>query len=294
MQRCLLVVLRPQTARVFGAMLAALLCFTAQASEPKRPNPPPPVVPPISSGETTFACIGCPSPFEMDGHKEAMKDLASNVFVAELRKALFVQDTVHQFESKAHFDNCDFDGSIAYIASLQNEAHQHVQAASVSKSKGDKDAVLDSAKKAFYALGQALHAIQDFYAHSNYVEMSKATAKRTQDIPVVPVWKQEGREQISKLRTGGLLSGFVFWGVPQHCPTGTISHADLAKDKATTKSGTVKVAHLQNQSQHQIALFLARRASEMFLADAFKRWPLLKEVNGELVAFEVLVDRRGL
>lgn len=90
------------------------------------------------------------------------------------------------------------------------------------------------------------------------------------------------------------MSGFVFWGLPQLCPSGTTSHADLAKDNATTKSGAVKVAHLENQSQYRIALFLARKASEMFLADAFKRWPLLKEVNGDLVAFEVLVDRRGI
>jgi hypothetical protein len=28
------------------------------------------------------------------------------------------------------------------------------------------------------------------------------------------------------------------------------------------------------------------------MADAFKRWPLLKEVNGENLAFELIIDQR--
>lgn len=39
---------------------------------------------------------------------------------------------------------------------------------------------------------------------------------------------------------------------------------------------------------------LAREASQDLIDDAFRKWPLLKEVNGKHMAFEVLVDRRGL
>ena len=53
------------------------------------------------------------------------------------------------------------------------------------------------------------------------------------------------------------------------------------------------VPHLANTSHYKIASFLAREASLQFLAHAFKRWPLLKEINGENVAFETLVDRRN-
>jgi len=274
--------------------LAGWLCAANAAEEPKRPDPPPATIPNMAAGETTFVCVGCARPFELEGHKEALKDLASNVFVAEMRKALYMQDIGHQFESKAHFDNCDFDGSAAYIASLLTEVDGYVQTMSALKTRGDKGGMVESAKKAFFSLGQGLHAVQDFYAHSNYVELSKEAAKKPGDIPVIAPWRKAGQDQIAKLQQQGLVSGFVFWGLPQRCPSGTISHGDLAKDKATTKSGSVKVVHLQNQSQHQIALFLARKASEAFLADAFKRWPLLKEVNGELVAFEILVDRRGI
>ena len=71
-----------------------------------------------------------------------------------------------------------------------------------------------------------------------------------------------------------------------------MSHRELAKDSETTKSGKKKVPHLQNITQYRIAVFLAREASLELFRDAFKRWPLLKEVNGPNVAFEVLVDRR--
>lgn len=184
--------------RLRGAVCAALvfaglLCTAAAAEDPKRPNPPPATVPTMSAGETTFVCVGCPRPFEFEGHKEALKDLAANVFVAELRKALYMQDVVHQFESKAHFDNCDFDGGTAYIVSLLTEADGHVQTMSILKGKGDKDGMVESAKKAFFSLGQALHAVQDFYAHSNYVELSKEAAKKTLDIQVIAPWRKAGQ-----------------------------------------------------------------------------------------------------
>lgn len=152
-------------------------------------------------------------------------------------------------------------------------------------SSADLAGLEDSVRKAFFALGQALHGVQDFYAHSNYVELSKAQAKKTQDIAVVAPWRKSGKARIKEMGGARLVSSYVFWGLPQQCPKGSITHADLAKDKDSTRSGAVKVPHLQNQSQYQIAAYLARRASEMFLADAFLRWPLLKEVNGRLVAF---------
>lgn len=86
----------------------------------------------------------------------------------------------------------------------------------------------------------------------------------------------------------------MFWGVPQKCPSGTISHGKLAKDAGDTESGKVAVAHLQNISQYKIAVYLAREASLQLLVDAFQKWPLLKELNGEAVALDVLVDRRNV
>jgi hypothetical protein len=263
---------------------------TPQAPPPKPP-PPPATVPPIDPRTTTAVCVLCDEPFDFDGHKTVMMGLLSNPHVEQLRRAMYFQDIVHQFESKAHFDNCDFDGAIAYLAELWAETDGHVTAA---KQAGDAKTREAAVGKAFFTLGQGLHAVQDFYAHSNYVDVQVKTATRATNIRVVRPWQSSDRSRIDALRGQGLVSGFVFWGFPQRCPGTTPSHADLAKDSPQTKSGRIVVASLENLTHYQIAVFLAREASKDYLEDAFRRWPLLREVNGAHVGFDMFVDRRGL
>ncbi|WP_326527237.1 HET-C-related protein [Dokdonella sp.] len=259
-----------------------------------KPPPPPAEVPDLREVKPPVLCVNCDQPFDTITHKKVLEGLLNNPYISELRKALYLQDTYHQFESKAHFDNCDFDSAAAYITELLDETAKHVDAATKAKNGGDKTAMEAAILKAFFSLGQALHGTQDFYAHTNYVELHALKAKKVTDIPVLVPWRAEGRTRIKELQQAGLISGFVFWGAPQKCPSGTISHGNLAKDTATTKSGKVVVANLQNTSQYKIAVYLAREASLQLLNDAFKQWPLLKEVNGEAVALDVLVDRRGV
>ena len=194
--------------------------------------------------------------------------------------------------SRAHFDNCDFDNALDYVDSLIEEAGTYVAAIEKAKASGDGTGTQTAAKKAFFALGQALHAVQDFYAHSNYVELQAPKVLVETKLEIVRPWRKEGRDRIAELRKDGLISGVVWWGLPQKCPPGTMSHEDLAKDSEKTKSGGERVAHLQNRSRYQIARSLAREASQQLMADAFKRWPLLKEVNGENLAFELIIDQR--
>jgi len=278
------------------ALLAGGLCVDVlgQTAPPPKPPAPSADVPDIKTVKPAIVCGNCDQPFDTDTHKQVLDGLVSNKYVAELRKALYLQDTYHQFESKAHFDNCAFDIATAYVDALMTEVDGHVTIARAARAKGDSAAAEAAGLKAFFALGQALHGVQDFYAHSNYVELSVKQAKKPADIPVIAPWRPEGKSRISELVGKGLVSGFVFWGFPQTCAEGTPSHADMAKDKATTTSGAVKVPHLENRSRYQIAVQLAKAASQQLVDDAFQRWPLLKEMNGQYVAFEVLVDRRGI
>lgn len=285
---------------LLAAVCALTWCAGAfgQGATPPKPPPPPAEVPDLRTVSPVVVCGNCDQPFDTSTHEKVLEGLVSNKYIGELRKALYLQDSYHQFESKAHFDNCAFNDAVAYIDSLLAEVDGHVQAAQASKARGDSAAVEAAMLKAFFALGQSLHGVQDFYAHSNYVELSADQVKKSTDIEVVAPWRKAGKDRISELVGGppgkGLVSGFVFWGFPQTCPKGTLSHADLAKDKATTPSGKVKVSHLENRSRYQLAVQLAREASQELINDAFRRWPLMKATNGENVAFEVLVDRRGL
>ncbi len=266
----------------------------AFAGSPPTAPKPQTGVPSLVDASAPVLCIGCADPFDLTTHKALLKDLASNPFVGELRRALYQQDFVHQFESRAHFDNCDFDSSIEYIEELLHEVGRHAARAQTSATKGDHEARDDAVKLAFFSLGQALHAVQDFYAHSNYVEMSAPKVKRVTDIELIAPWRPAGQQRLLELRNEGLISGYVFWGFPQMCPDGTASHGDLAKDSASTPSGRQKLKHLQNITQHGIAVSLARDTSEALVDDMFKKWPVLKDANGEYIALDVLIDRRGL
>jgi len=269
-------------------------CFVAALAQPAKPAPPTFDVPPLEVARPVVVCGNCDKPFDMSTHKQVLEGLVGNPYIGELRKALYVQDIWHQFESKAHFDNCDFEGATAYLTELIAEAGKHADAARAAKSANNTGAMQDAVKRAFFVLGQALHAVQDFYAHTNYVELQTPKFKKITDMEILTPWLPSGRNQIEQFQKEGLVSGYVFWGFPQKCPASTISHHDLAKDSATTKSGQKTVSHLQNFSQYRIAVFLAREASQLLMDDAFRRWPILKEVNGENVAFEILLDRRGL
>lgn len=155
------------------------------ASGPRRPPPPPAEVPDIRKANPPVLCVDCDRPFDTATHKNVLDGLVSNPYIGELRKALYWQDTYHQFESKAHFDNCDFDGAARYITELLAETGTHVEAAGKAKVAGDKAATQKSALSAFFSLGQALHGTQDFYAHTNYVELHAHKAKKVTDIPVL-------------------------------------------------------------------------------------------------------------
>lgn len=279
---------------VFFLTMIATSPLWARPTSPPQPPKPLEQIPDLRTVKSFIACGDCDQPFDTSTHKKVLEDLISNEYIAELRRALYLQDTYHQFESKAHYDNCDFDGANDYIDILWEEVDIHVRAGREAKDKGDEPGLTAAVKKAFFALGQALHGAQDFYAHTNYVELSVDGVKKSTDIPIVTPWKPTGKDRIKKLLGNGLVSGYVFWGFPQKCLSETPSHADLAKDKATTTSGAVKVSHLENRNHYQIAVQLAREASQELIDDAFQRWPLLKEVNGKHVAFEILVDRRGL
>lgn len=114
------------------------------------------------------------------------------------------------------------------------------------------------------------------------------------DIDIIALWRKDARQQIELLQKERLVSGVVFWGVPQKCLPGTPSYTELAKSTATTASGSQLVAHLQNINRYAIARFLAVESSLSLLTDAFRQWPILAHTNGRVVAFEVLLDHQRL
>lgn len=283
--------------RLLGLIAFLSLCQPVPISlsqEKTAPPPPPEEVPPLKLDSATVVCIDCDKPFSFKGHKQANKNLIKNEYIGQLHKAMYVQDLYHQFQSKAHFDNCDFEGSMGYLGELVKEADKFIEGAQQKQKAGMNQDVEAEVKKAFFCIGQALHAIQDFYAHSNYVELMRENYKEYTGIPRIPVWTVEGHKIVLDWQTKGLLSGYVSWGFPKKCNEGVPTHSDLAKDSATTKEGKIKVKAWENLTQYEVAVYLAQRASYDFIKFAFTRWPLLKDKGGNVMAFDVFQERRGI
>jgi hypothetical protein len=218
----------------------------------------------------------------------------------ELNSAIYRQDVLHAFEAKAHFDNCAFEAAVDYVDSLVLEARNSI---GDIKEFGMGGGIPKEMRKAMLALGQALHAIQDFYAHSNYVELVQGRLPPASDeasIPIIEFWKPAGREQLRVLAMSGLYSGKVWWSFPNSTCEGCVpSHGDLAKDSPETKSGKRSSAFKhkltgQYISNHTLAFNLAARATREFLRWAGNTNPQIEKACGQTLKYIVQPDRRAV
>ncbi|WP_437727617.1 hypothetical protein [Sorangium sp. So ce861] len=71
-------------------------------------------------------------------------------------------DVAFALNNAAHFDDCNFSGGAAFVAAKQAEA---------VRALGPGLPLLDGDALAMLAFGRSLHAVQDFYAHTNWVEL---------------------------------------------------------------------------------------------------------------------------
>lgn len=158
-------------------------------------------------------------------------------------------DVIHALERQWHFDSCEFRGATQNI----NELY----ARTINALNPDQPDLGDASD----AFGQLLHPIQDFYAHSNWVEIGKAELINN-DLSWWPVLRPfdnvqgvlviQGEENTIPVgytltRSGsvamvgtpngsfpGLLTGT--FGVDD-CPNNiALEHGDLNKDEPGTKS----------------------------------------------------------
>jgi hypothetical protein len=218
----------------------------------------------------------------------------------ELNHAIYRQDILNFMESKAHFDNCAFDESGVYIEALVKEAFNHL---ALARAQGGDEKLSSESSNAMRALGQALHGIQDFYAHSNYVELAQLRNPASQDqtdIPVLEVWTPAGRAELKRLVDSGLVSGSVWYSFPPHqCRAGGPTHSELAKDSPSHHPAGKKDSIYKNKltnkpiSNHIVALNLASNATRQFLFWAGQQSPKMQTICGATLKYVVQADRRS-
>lgn len=157
-----------------------------------------------------------------------------------------------------HFDDCNFSGGSAVVASSQAEA---VAQLDPSLASPETDAL------ALRAFARSLHALQDFYAHTNWVELGgevlvddsltafpslrpyslipssgfvvvqgrkpKHTALTRDEAAAYPS-NAVVEAKVGKKRAPGLISGTVDYEQGDFCPASiAMTHDELNKDKST-------------------------------------------------------------
>lgn len=171
----------------------------------------------------------------------------------------------------AHFDDCNFSGGAAFVASYQAKAVQAL---------GPGMALLDGDALAMLAFSRSLHAVQDFYAHTNWVELGgdvlvdrsltafpalepysaipstgfivvqgdkprQTAVVRDADAPYPEYAVVTVRRQ--RTTAHGLVSGTVHYEPGDYCPAPVaMTHDELSKDKTTLSDRTAQ--HLAAKS----------------------------------------------
>jgi hypothetical protein len=131
-----------------------------------------------------------------------------------------VATDLDQFDSALHFDNCAFAPGAQRIDGLW----QLIESDTVEQNR-------------YLLFGTMIHTVQDFYAHSNWVELHEGKSP-------VPVWDLH----VGYL-PGGIVSGTFILDTPKLCGPGAPTHAELNKDSPDSPEGGKVVESGPNQGQ---------------------------------------------
>lgn len=143
-----------------------------------------------------------------------------------------------QSDSALHFDNCCFDLGVQHIQDLWNL----IESGSVEVNR-------------YLMFGTLIHTVQDFYAHSNWIEL------HTDQSPV-PVW-----DLVVGSLPPDIVSG-TYSDSPKECGPGAPTHEQLNKDSPTSEEGqkTVPSGPNEGKSLYDLAFAAAVDASRVQFA----------------------------
>lgn len=239
-----------------------------------------------------------PNKFKLEDHKKLAQKLGgpSGRCTDWLVSAQLRQDLFHQQQNEAHFDNCAIDQGAAYVASLVGEAQAAAKRLADATSPAAKDSALADG---MLALGRALHATQDFYAHTNYLELEDETAPPPTalgNVALPRLWTADGRNALKQwVKDKGLHSGT--WPIPpmasSRCGEHPEKHGELAKDSRDTPRGGRALARHPSwgKTEYDAAHALAERASIEFLSAAMPAG--LIDACGPNLGFLLMTEKRS-
>jgi hypothetical protein len=235
---------------VFVCVCSSAAPLVAACGDPEASAPP------LTEVDQPFATGLAGEPVHEEVTAEGLSFLRSEVITA-LQAANVSTDIEFLVSNAHHFDDCNFSGGADVIRARQSEAVDHLNPA-----LGGLEQAL-----AMRAFGLSLHTVQDFYAHSNWVEDGGTSIVESslgawpalvpysvlepsgflvvQGNPPagIAIWRQRGASYPSNAivfaRIGsssryGIMSGTVDYEPGNFCPAQiAMTHDELNKDRAT-------------------------------------------------------------
>jgi hypothetical protein len=149
--------------------------------------------------------------------------------------------TIVNLLSADHFDNNRLDESILTVNARVDAARGILLGLAQANPKPAgwrRDFAL-----ALIVFGKALHAVQDFYAHSNWMECQRDLVRIGGSIADLPMWNGEQwgcSTVIGGVTVNGLQTGYVDIATP----AGSVTHDALNKDSPSSTQGAIQIRRI--------------------------------------------------
>jgi hypothetical protein len=233
-----------------------------------------PVLPVITVAAVVAACFGLPAPsaqaFLPQNHElitrnglppaEVDQTAYVQIFVGPPLGAGVAGSEAFQLPEFRHFDNAKDPADVC--ARAQDAWNFFIpMILGGAQPVGPGGTELADGPAARGPIGGLVHSVQDFYSHSNWVELNIAAGQPERPAPKLYPTCDPAALPV------GLYSGYFDLAfLPEGCPPGgpppgfAECHETLNKDDATTPSGSVRVPGT-NMNQFDLAILLAARAT---------------------------------
>jgi hypothetical protein len=178
------------------------------------------------------------------------------------------ESDLHQFAPERHFDNATGPGDIC--TRWQDGVRTFLdRAVTYTGPADDRATVLTDREGALRSFGEMSHALQDFYAHSNWIELQFAAGQSPGKASALVAQECDAARLPAALQTGYFNLGNGPDGCPSTGPLGTgapappapfsACHEQLAKDHPDKGHGADKA--LDGRTFHDIAVALATQST---------------------------------
>jgi hypothetical protein len=198
-----------------------------------------------------------------------------------LIRAQWQQDIARPLQASAHFDSCEIDASLQYLKT-------EYESADSAASSGDVFSALRH-------LGHVLHSVVDFYAHTNFVELSAKRWPRFSEVRTPILWDRSIDAVLNEFKPE-LLSGRAFGAKllgSSRCREDGPTHSAMNKDSPTSERGSTLIPGW-GMTHYRATFELTKASGLKLLRDTLKRpsWSAIVKQCGTTYGFALHADVR--